>query len=74
MTIKLFTSTAAVLTLAAATAFAADASFDRTLNVSGAPNVSVSTGSGNVHLHPGSANQVHIVGPSSLKPRLDERR
>ncbi len=44
--IKLFTSTAAVLTLAAATAFAADASFDRTLNVSGAPNVSVSTGSG----------------------------
>jgi hypothetical protein len=61
MTIKLFTSTAAVLTLAAATAFAADATFDRTLNVSGAPNVSVSTGSGNVHLHPGSANQVHIV-------------
>jgi Putative adhesin len=59
--IKLFTSTAAVLTLAAATAFAADASFDRTLNVSGAPNVSVSTGSGTVHLHPGSANQVHVV-------------
>ena len=61
MTIKLFTTTAAVLTLAAATAFAADATFDRTLSVSGAPNVSVSTGSGNVHLHPGSANQVHIV-------------
>src|SRR5271168_1920797 len=61
MTIKLFTSTAAVLTLAAATAFAADATFDRTLNVSGAPNVSVSTGSGSVHLHPGSANQVHVV-------------
>jgi hypothetical protein len=61
MTIKLFTSTAAVLTLAAATAFAADASFDRTLNVSGPPNVSVSTGSGSVHLHPGSASQVHVV-------------
>ena len=61
MTIKLFASTAAVLTLAAATAFAADASFDRTLNVSGPPNVSVSTGSGSVRLHPGSANQVHIV-------------
>src|SRR5580704_4205686 len=61
MTIKLFASTAAVLTLAAATAFAADASFDRTLNVSGPPNVSVSTGSGSVHLHPGSASQVHIV-------------
>ncbi len=61
MTIKVLASTAAFLTFAAATAFAADASFDRTLNVSGAPNVSVSTGSGNVHLHPGSANQVHIV-------------
>ncbi|MEI9980596.1 MAG: DUF4097 family beta strand repeat-containing protein [Edaphobacter sp.] len=61
MTIKLFTSTAAVLTLAAATAFAADASFDRTLSVSGAPNVSVSTGSGSVRLHPGSASQVRIV-------------
>ena len=61
MTIKVLASTAALLTLAAATAFAADASFDRTLNVSGAPNVSVSTGSGTVHLHPGSANQVHIV-------------
>ena len=61
MTIKVLASTAALLTFAAATAFAADASFDRTLNVSGAPNVSVSTGSGTVHLHPGSANQVHIV-------------
>ena len=61
MTIKVFVSTAAVLTLAAATAFAADASFDRTLNVSGSPNVSVTTGSGTVHLHPGSANQVHIA-------------
>ena len=61
MTIKVFVSTAAVLTLAAATAFAADASFDRTLNVSGSPNVSVTTGSGSVHLHPGSASQVHIV-------------
>jgi hypothetical protein len=61
MTIKVFASTAAALTLAAATAFAADASFDRTLNVSGSPNVTVTTGSGNVHLHPGSASQVHIV-------------
>jgi len=61
MTIKVFVSTAALLTLAAATAFAADASFDRTLNVSGSPNVSVTTGSGSVHLHPGSASQVHIV-------------
>jgi hypothetical protein len=53
--------TAATLATAAATAFAADANFDRTLNVSGSPNVSVSTGSGYIHLNPGSGNQVHIV-------------
>lgn len=45
-----------------ATAFAADGNFDRTLNVSGSPNVSVATGSGYIHLKPGSDNQVHIVG------------
>jgi hypothetical protein len=43
-------------------AFAADKTFDRNLNVSAAPNVNVNTGSGNVHLHPGSDNQVHIAG------------
>jgi hypothetical protein len=57
-TIKVLTAT---LTLAAATAFAADSTFDRTLNVSGSPTVSVSTGSGYIHLNPGSDNQVHIV-------------
>ena len=61
-TIKvLATTAAATLTLAAATAFAADSNFDRTLNVSGSPNVSVSTGSGYIHLNPGSGNQVHIT-------------
>lgn len=54
--------TAAILTLAAATATAsADATFDRTLNTGSTPNVAVSTGSGNIHLHPGSNNQVHVV-------------
>lgn len=53
---------AATLTLATATfAFAADSNFDRTLNVGGSPNVSVATGSGYIHLNPGSGNQVHIV-------------
>jgi len=52
--------TAAILTLAAATA-SADATFDRTLNTAGTPNVAVSTGSGNIHVHPGSNNQVHVV-------------
>jgi hypothetical protein len=62
MTIKVLATSLATLTLAAATtAFAADSTFDRTLSVSGSPNVSVSTGSGSIHLHPGSGNQVHIV-------------
>lgn len=54
--------TAAVLTLAAATAFAAGKDFDRTLNVTAAPSVAISTGSGYIHLRPGSDNQVHVVG------------
>jgi hypothetical protein len=58
--IKVLASTAATLALAA-TAFAADSNFDRTLNVNGSPNVSVATGSGYIHLNPGSGNQVHIV-------------
>ncbi|HEX2917019.1 MAG TPA: DUF4097 family beta strand repeat-containing protein [Edaphobacter sp.] len=45
-----------------ATAFAAEGSFDRTLNVGSSPNVSVSTGSGYIRLKPGSDNQIHIVG------------
>jgi hypothetical protein len=60
-TIKVLTTLAGTLTLAASTAFAADSNFDRTLNVSGSPNVSVATGSGYIHLNPGSGNQVHIV-------------
>lgn len=45
----------------ATAAFAADSSFDRTLNVSGAPQLSVSTGSGFIHVSPGSDNQIHIM-------------
>jgi Putative adhesin len=61
MTIKVLATAAVAFTIATAVAFAADSSFDRTLNVSGSPNVSVSTGSGYIHLNPGSGNQVHIV-------------
>lgn len=50
--------TASLLTTVSA--FAADRSFDRTLTVSASPNVSVNTGSGNIHLHPGSDSQIHI--------------
>jgi hypothetical protein len=52
---------AASLTFATA-AFAADSHFDRTLSVSGSPNVSVATGSGYIRLKPGSDNQIHIAG------------
>ena len=63
MNIRLLT---AVLALAATAAFAADKpaarTFERTLNVAAAPNVSVATGSGYIHLNPGSDSQIHIVG------------
>jgi len=45
-----------------ALASAAEASFDRTLSVGGSPNVYVSTGSGYIHISPGSDSQIHIVG------------
>ena len=43
-------------------ALAAEGTFDKTLSVSGAPAVSISTGSGYVHISPGPDNQVHIKG------------
>lgn len=63
MNIRLFT---VAFALAATAAFAADRpqarTFERTLNVSSAPDVSVATGSGYIHLNPGSDSQIHIVG------------
>lgn len=61
MTFKLLAATAALTFAAATTAFAASSSFDRTLNVGSSPNLAVSTGSGYIHLHPGSDSQIHIV-------------
>ena len=55
---------AALLTVALAmTAISAhaDQSFDRTLTVGNSPSVSVTTGSGYIHLSPGSDSQVHIA-------------
>jgi beta-lactamase regulating signal transducer with metallopeptidase domain len=37
-------------------------SFDRTLSVSGAAQLAISTGSGNIHITRGSPNQIHIHG------------
>lgn len=43
-------------------ALASDGTFDKTVNVNGNVQLEVSTGSGYVHVNPGSDNQVHIVG------------
>ena len=53
---------ATALFAAAQIAAAADHNFDRTLSTNGSPSVSVSTGSGYIHLRAGSDNQVHIAG------------
>jgi hypothetical protein len=55
---------ALALTVTASPAFAADsgATFDKTLTVSGAPTVTLATGSGYIHVNPGPDNQFHIVG------------
>ncbi len=45
-----------------AVALAAERSFDRTLTVNGPVTLHVSTGSGYIHVSPGSDGQVHIVG------------
>ena len=52
----------AALAVAAAPALATEATFERTLTVSGHVELSVSTGSGNIHLTRGAGNQVHIFG------------
>jgi hypothetical protein len=53
--------TAATLAIPAL-ALASDGTFDKTLSVNGAVQLEVSTGSGYVHVTPGSDNQVHIIG------------
>jgi hypothetical protein len=56
----LFAATSAVLMAAALPAFAAQATFERNLSVNGHVELTVSTGSGNIHLTPGSDSQIHI--------------
>lgn len=51
-----------VLALAALPLMAAEATFERNLNVNGRVELYVSTGSGNIHITRGSGNQVHIYG------------
>jgi DUF4097 and DUF4098 domain-containing protein YvlB len=53
---------AAALGLAALPALASEYPFERALTVSGQVQLSVATGSGNIHLTRGAGNQVHIFG------------
>jgi hypothetical protein len=52
----------ALLVIAAVPAMATEATFERTLSFSGKAELTVATGSGNIHLTQGSGNQVHIFG------------
>jgi DUF4097 and DUF4098 domain-containing protein YvlB len=52
----------AALAVSPACLLAADGTFDKTVHVSGTPTLTVSTGSGYVHVSPGSDNEVHIIG------------
>jgi hypothetical protein len=52
----------AAIALTTLPALASEAKFDRTLSVNGRVELSVSTGSGYIHLTHGAGNQVHIYG------------
>ena len=56
------TAAFATLALAALPALASEATFERNLSVSGRVELTVSTGSGHIHLTHGSGTQVHISG------------
>lgn len=58
----------AAMSLTAGTSFAAEGTFDRTLSVYSAPNLTVNTGSGYIHVYSGSGNQIHIVGRVHVRP------
>lgn len=50
------------LTLTPAALFAAEGTFDKTLSVNGQATLKISTGSGYIHITPGSDGSIHIVG------------
>lgn len=58
----IFAAVVAVVLLSPSAARAADGTFDRTLHVSGPGMLSVHTGSGYIHVTPGTGNEIHIVG------------
>lgn len=52
----------ALLLIVPTAALASDSQFERTLNVSAQPDLYVSTSSGDITIHAGSDNQIHVVG------------
>jgi hypothetical protein len=50
------------LALTPAALFAAEGTFDKTLTVSGSASLNIDTGSGFIHITPGPAGSVHIIG------------
>lgn len=59
---KQFALAAAILALATVPALANEATFERNLTVNGHVELTVSTGSGHIHITHGSGDRVHIVG------------
>ncbi|GGH14142.1 DUF4097 family beta strand repeat-containing protein [Silvibacterium dinghuense] len=53
---------ATLLAVSPAALLAADGTFDKTVHVSGGASLSVGTGSGYIHVSPGSDGQIHIIG------------
>jgi DUF4097 and DUF4098 domain-containing protein YvlB len=51
-----------VLALTPAAVFAAEGTFDKTLTVSGPVTLAIDTGSGYIHITPGPAGSIHIIG------------
>jgi hypothetical protein len=51
-----------ILALTPAALFAAEGTFDKTLTVNGAATLAIDTGSGYIHITPGPAGAIHIVG------------
>ncbi|HEX5235246.1 MAG TPA: DUF4097 family beta strand repeat-containing protein [Silvibacterium sp.] len=59
---KLRWAAIAMLAVTPAALFAAEGTFDKSLTVSGPATLNVSTGSGYIHITPGSDDSVHIIG------------
>lgn len=57
-----FLAVTALLVLATLPALASEATFERNLSVNGRVELTISTGSGYIHLTHGSGNQVHVFG------------